>query len=142
RDTKVYDVISELRAMEFRNLDDWLVLLLLMLGCFCLGRSRRVRPVWLLLMTWAAWMSFRSLKEMWLVPVVSCALIASRQKWNPLSRRKIDLQLLSATAATVFLVLIAGAGYLHANSQRLLRVVSDSYPVGAVSYIHQHHLQG
>ncbi|HET9742135.1 MAG TPA: hypothetical protein VFQ00_05240 [Terriglobales bacterium] len=142
RDTKVYDLISELHAMEFRNLDDWLVLLLLMLGCFCLGRSRRVRPVWLLLMTWAAWMSFRSLKEMWLVPVVACALIASRHRWNPVSRRKIGLQLPSATAATVFVVLIAGAGYLHANSQRLLRVVSDSYPVGAVSYIHQHHLQG
>lgn len=145
RDTKIYDIIVEFHAMRFRTLNDWSVLLLLMVACFALGRARRFRPVWALLLGWSAWMGFRSLREVWLVTILSVAVIAApRNEEDPaaekITRTKLSMRL--AVAATVALILLAGASVWSLSSKGLLRQVADNYPLGAVSYIRDHHLQG
>ena len=75
-DTKIYDFVLEFHAMYFRTPNDWAVLALLMLACFALGRSRPFRPAWAVLLAWAAWMGFRSLREVWLIAILSEVIIA------------------------------------------------------------------
>lgn len=145
RDTKIYDIIVEFHAMHFRSLNDWAVLSLLMLACFALGRIRPLRTTWVVLLAWAAWMGFRSLREAWLVAVLSAVIIASYDGEEDQDSRKrvaISLGTWSAVAASVALLLLIGAGIWSLTSQRLLRQVAETYPLGAVRYIHQNHLQG
>ncbi len=144
-DTRVYDVIDELRAMDFRNPGHWAVLLVLMLGCFALGRSRPVRTVWVVLLGWSAWMSFRSMREVWLITIVAVVVIAStdlKDYLEPAPQKSLTLQMGLAVAATVCVLLWAGASHWNVNSQRLFRDVSENFPAGAVSYIHRNHIQG
>jgi len=145
RDTRIYDVIIEFQAMHFRTINDWAVLFLLMLGCFALGRTRPFRPVWGVLLAWAAWMSFRSLREVWLVAILAVVVIARSQSEEHHSSQKsvrVGGLMRLAVAATVVLLLKIGTAVWPVSSQRLLRQVADTYPFGAVNYIHQNHLQG
>ncbi|MFL6436267.1 MAG: hypothetical protein ACJ71Q_01715 [Terriglobales bacterium] len=145
-DTAVYDIITELRAMEFRSWNHWAVLALLMLGCFALGRMRRMQPAWAVLLGWSAWMGFRSMRGAWLVAVISVAVIALRRTEEESPERsqstRTPASMRLAVATTVLVLLVAGAAYWHMSSQNLLRRVSQSYPLGAVAYIHGHNLQG
>jgi hypothetical protein len=145
-DTAVYDILTELQAMNFRTLNHWTVLALLMMGCFSLGRMRRLQPAWAVLLGWTAWMGFRSMREAWLVAVISVAVIAISRSDEPgaqirqSTRTTASMRL--AVATTVLLLLVTGANYWHMSSQTLLHRVSQAYPLGAVAYIHEHHLQG
>jgi hypothetical protein len=145
-DTAVYDIITELRAMDFRTLNHWAVLALLMMGCFALGRMRRLQPAWAVLLGWSAWMGFRSMREAWLVAVISVAVIAISRPDEAAAEIKLSTRITAsmrlAVATTVLLLLVAGASYWHMTSQVLLRRVSQAYPLGAVAYIHKHDLQG
>jgi hypothetical protein len=142
RETKVYNAIGELRAMPFRHPADWAVLVIAMLACFALGRSRVARPVWVILLGWSAWMGFRSLREVWLLAIIGAVIIAGRDFLDPATRTRLGTQMRLAVGTTVAVLLWAGAAYCRMNSQNLLRDVSAGFPVGAVAYIHEHHLHG
>lgn len=145
RDTKIYEVIVEFYAMRFRTVNDWAVLSLLMLACFALGRSRRFRPAWGVLLAWSAWMGFRSLREVWLVAILSVVIIAGsggEEDQVPERNPGIGWPMRVAVAAAVLICLLTGASVWSLSSMRLLRQVAETYPVGAVSYIHRNHLQG
>ena len=145
RDTKIYDIIVEFHAMHFRSLNDWAVLLLLMLACFALGRIRPLRTGWAVLLGWAAWMGFRSLREAWLVAVLSAVIIASSgEEEDPVPGKRFDISLAtwSAVGGSIVVLLVIGAGVWSLTSQKLLRQVAATFPLGAVTYIHQNHLQG
>jgi len=144
-DTKIYNVIIEFSAMQFRTINDWAVLALVMMACFALGRIRPFRPVWALLLAWAAWMGFRSLREAWLVAILSAVIITgSRAEEDHASERNLDtgLSMRLAVAATVLVILVGAANVWSLSSQRLFRQVAETFPAGAVSYIHRNHLQG
>jgi len=145
RDTKIYEVIVEFSAMHFRTINDWAVLSLLMLACFALGRSRPFRPAWGVLLAWSAWMGFRSLREVWLTAIISAVIIASSGGEEDRTGEKnpcLGTPMRLAVAATVFVSLLAGANVWGLSSKELLRQVAETYPVGAVEYIHRNHLQG
>lgn len=143
RDSKIYDVIIEFHAMLFRTINDWAVLALVMLGCFAFGRIRPFRPVWALLLAWSAWMGFRSLREVWLVAILSAVLIATLgEENNTEPAKKLALSMRVALPVSVFLVLLGGASIWPLSSKLLLRQVEAKYPLGAAAYIRQNHLQG
>jgi hypothetical protein len=145
RDAKIYDMIVEFHAMHFRTLNDWAVLLLVMLACFALGRTARLRPAWVLLLGWSAWMGFRSLREVWLVIILSVAVIAAPRREEdqpPVKDVRTNLSLRLAVAAAVALILPTAGVLWSVSSQKMLRQVADVFPLGAVAYIHQNHLQG
>ena len=144
RDAKIYDMIVEFHAMHFRTLNDWSVLLLVMLACFALGRSSRLRPAWVVLLGWSAWMGFRSLREVWIVTILSVMIIATprREEDQPVKPVRTSLSLRLAVATAVALILLTGGVLWSVSSQKMLRQVADAFPLGAVGYIHQNHLQG
>ncbi|HET6932932.1 MAG TPA: hypothetical protein VFI45_21590 [Candidatus Acidoferrum sp.] len=142
---KIYDVILEFQAMFFRTINDWAVLSMLMLGCFALGRARAFRSAWGVLLAWSAWMGFRSLREVWLVTILSAVVAASyisEEEESPVEKRDTGMAMRLAVAAAVIVVLLAGASAWSLSSRGLLRQVTETYPVGAVNYIHRNHLQG
>jgi hypothetical protein len=145
KDTGIYDVIIEFNAMHFRTTNDWTVLLLVMLACFALGRTRPFRPAWALLLGWSAWMGFRSLREVWLMAILSIVIIAdSPEEEAQAPEKKVDISIPMRLAATVavFVAVLTGANIWPFSSQQLLRQLANLYPLGAVNYIHQNHLQG
>jgi len=145
RDTRIYDVIIEFQAMHFRSMNDWAVLFLVMLGCFAMGRMRPFRPAWVLLMAWAAWMSFRSLREVWLVAILSLVCIGLAQgEEEPAAEPNAPFgtAMRLAVAGAVFVALLTGTTIWPLSSQKLLKQVAEVYPLGAVNYIHANHLQG
>ena len=146
RDTKIYDIIVEFHAMHFRTINDWAVLLLLMLACFALGRAQSLRPAWALLLSWSAWMGFRSLREVWLVAILSAVIIASPggegDQVSEKNFRKTGVAMRLAVASAVALALLIGANIWSLSSQQLLRQVAATFPLGAANYIQRNHLQG
>lgn len=144
RDTGLYEFVTELRAMNFRTLNDWAVLCLFMLGCFALGRTRRFRPIWVVLLGWSAWMGFRSIREAWLVAIFSVVVFAMYKGEGRESeaRPRTSLSMRIAVTATVMIILVAGAVRWSVTSSQLLRQLSQVYPLGAVAYIREHRLQG
>ena len=143
RDTRIYNLITEFHAMHFRTYNDWAVLTLVMLGCFAFGRIRPFRPVWALLFGWSAWMGFRSLREVWLVAILSAMVIATLgDEQNAEPAKKLTLSMRVAMPVTVLLVLLAGASLWPFSSKFIFRQVAEEYPVGAAAYIRQNHLHG
>jgi hypothetical protein len=72
----LYDVISELRAMEFRSLTDWFVLVLSVGAAFALGRARRRTPLWILLLLLSVVVSFRSRRDVWFCVLTAVTIIS------------------------------------------------------------------
>ena len=145
QDAQVYNLVSELHAMQFRALNDWFVLGLAMMGCFALGRLRPFRPAWAVLLAWAAWMGFRSIREIDLLVIVSVAIIALRAGEEVVADRasfRLTAQMRFAVSLAVIVVLVAAGMNSPYNSQRLLAQVRQEYPLAATKYIRQNHLQG
>src|SRR5262249_51856127 len=72
---KVFSLVVELRAMDFRHLPHFLALFLALSAAVAVGRRRDIRPLWPLLLFLAAFLAFRSVKEIWFLSVISaCAL--------------------------------------------------------------------
>lgn len=143
RDSKIYDIISEFHAMYFRTANDWAVLVLVMMGCFAFGRVRPFRPVWALLLAWSAWMGFRSVREVWLVAILSVLVIAVLgQEQSAEPAKKLGLALRVGVPVSVVLTLLVGASLWPFSSGLLFRQVAKKFPVGATAYIRENHLHG
>lgn len=144
-DTQVYNVISELHAMQFRVLTDWLVLGLAMMGCFALGRLRPFRSAWAVLLAWAAWMGFRAMREIDLLVIISVTIIALRAGQGEIADRanfRLTGQMRLVVAIALIVWLVAAAVTSPYNSQKLLAQVGGEYPLAATKYIRKNHLQG
>jgi hypothetical protein len=142
---KMYDVISELHAMQFRFFTDWLVLGFAMMGCFALGRLRPFRPAWAVLLAWAAWMGFRTMREIDLLVIISVAVISLRAGQEEAADRasfRLTAQMRFAVALALIVELLAAAVSSPYNSQKLLAQVGGQYPLAATKYIRKNHLQG
>jgi hypothetical protein len=67
--------VNELRALEFRDLTDWVMLGLTGAACFALGR-RRVSAFEVLLLAATAWFAFRARRDLWFVVLADLYILA------------------------------------------------------------------
>ena len=137
----LYRFIIETRAMSFELNVHFAVLLICLAGVFTLGRDRRIRPVWFVLMLWGALLSFHAERDLWLVTVISCGVIAQRigedHPENVPVQRRVWL---AAIACILLLVTIRFKS--GPTNKDLSSLVASRLPLGAVAYLHEHHLQG
>ena len=129
--------INEFHAMAFDRGLHFLVLFAFMAAVFVLGR-RRIEPLWLVLLMWAAVMGFHMERDIWLVTMVSLAVIA--QAWTGITDT-VDRRVWLGATACVLLMLI-GFFKIGPTNKQLQALVAETYPLGAVAYIHEHQLQG
>src|ERR1017187_3433469 len=131
----VMDKISELQAMRFRDLSDFCLLFLALASPAALAWSRRFRLFETGLLDFASVVSFRSLRDVWVMATVSAAILAS----TIVGREKAAVRLPRfATALAVLgvaLAVLAGFRMMHVNNAQLQAQVASSLPVRAVEVI-------
>jgi hypothetical protein len=147
-----FQFVNELRAMEFREPCDWIVLALTGGACWMLGRSpssgRGTRApasafeVMLLVST--AWFSFRARRDLWFVLLADLTILASfRGRWIDQGKRT---SLEAAQWAFVCLALVALAGVCawgrDLSPEGLQRNVEKAFPVKAARVVQERGYQG
>ena len=138
---KLYKFINETRAMQFDLKVHFIVLVVCLLATLALGRMRRIQPIWAILLLWAAFSGFHSERDIWLTTAISACVIADyfaqRKPHATLVNRRVWL----GAVACVLLCIVVRFKTAPSN-QALAGLVGSQMPLGAVAYIHEHHLQG
>jgi hypothetical protein len=138
----VLDKINELKSIPFRDFTDFLVLFLALASAAALAWSRRFRFFEIGLLVFAAVVSFRSQRDVWVMATAAAAILAS----TIISKRKTTLRLppfASTVAAFIAAVaVLAGFRMMHVNDALLEPQVAKTYPVAAVDAIRAHGYSG
>ena len=74
----VTELIGELKAVPFRDITDFTMLGLTLAACAVLARAKHLLPFQTLLFAFAAVVSFRSQRDVWVMAIVAVAIIASQ----------------------------------------------------------------
>jgi hypothetical protein len=133
--TGVMDKISELQAIPFRSVSDFLVLFLAMGAAAALAWRRRFALFEIGLLMFAAVVSFRSQRDVWVMAVAAAAILASTVRGS--RRATIELPRFAAKLAVVVagVAVLVGFRVMHVNNQRLETEVAKSLPVHAVEAV-------
>jgi len=138
-----FQYLSELHPMLFRSPGDWLVLAMTILAAFALGWQRRWPPFSAMLLLIAAFVAFRARRDVWMVALVSLAIIGDTAR-SVLPNKVYDFskgQLL--VAALVSLAALTFIGHSRGIDEKNLKsVVEEKFPVQAVNYIKSNRLPG
>ena len=145
RQTETYQLFPELRAMDFRELSDWVVLGLTGAAAYALGRRSRQSAFDLLLAAAAVYFSFHAKHDLWFVVLAACAVIAGsfhpspkRQQGednNPCWRFGLVGRPIAVTA--VALIIAVTAWKRDLSEVGLQSAVADEFPVRAAAVIEE-----
>jgi hypothetical protein len=141
--------ISEMQAIPFRTWSDYCVLFLAFGTAMALAApvkndgSRRSFPVFeTTLFIFAACVSFRSLRDMWIMAIVAGAILAQQFAASEKERRPIPVFLAPLTVAAVAIILFLGGRLMHLDNGRLNNQLSEDLPVRAVDFVKQQGYSG
>jgi hypothetical protein len=139
-----FQVVLELRALEFREPWDWVMLLLVGMAAFALGRRPAVSAFDVLLLVASVAFAFRARRDIWFATVVSVAILARSHLSVPVPADRFamtwlrGLAVVLAVAAAV--VLAAWARAL--TPSHLDAEVAKKYPVEAAAHVEAHRYPG
>lgn len=149
-------LVSEFNALAFRSLPDYLMLFLALGAAASLAASRGQSsgprfPVFEIgLLAFAAVVSFRCGRDMWVMVIVASALIAQAlgnrgaqaAPANAQSSTLPTILSLPIIAVTIVLLLFGTSRVYQVNNRRLQVQVSDILPVRAVDFVRQNNFAG
>ncbi len=139
----VLNRVSEMEALPFRNLQDYVILLLALAGAAALAWKRRFPVFETAFLVTAVLLSFRSQRDVWITAVGAAAVIASNmpagERESPPRLR--PLPLLTALGALVLMVW-TGSHVFHLRNAELAEHVADTMPVRAVEFVQQKNYPG
>jgi hypothetical protein len=136
------DKISELQALPFRNLSDYLVLIFAIGSAAALTRARRLPLFEAGLLLFAIYVSFRSQRDLWAMVVVGAAILASQIPSRETNRLRVPAAALPFLAAASALGVALSFPLLKINDARLSPKLAETMPVAAVADIEAHHYPG
>ena len=131
------DKITELFAIPFRSLPDWCVLLFAMGATAALGKAGRLLPFETALLTFAAYFSFRSQRDVWVLVVVAVAIVASSLPGRERARIRVPRSAAPLVLLASLLMLVGGFRVLHADNRVLAHLLEQQMPVKAVEAIRE-----
>jgi hypothetical protein len=130
----ILNKISELGAIPFRDIVDFLILLLALGSTVALARRQRFLPFESALLAVAIVLSFRSQRDEWAIIVVAVAILAST-----LPRKKVTTRLprftVALASAAAALMVWGSFRALNVNNPRLEAQVAKTLPADAVNAI-------
>jgi hypothetical protein len=132
------NLISELTAMEFRTLTDWVVLMLTVTAAFLLGRRGGLRPLWILLLLAGAVVSFRSRRDVWFGVILAIAVICYASP--PIidkGRYLLSNAQIAFISAAVGIVLLVALWVQHISQHSLEMEVAKVFPVQAANVVEE-----
>jgi hypothetical protein len=127
--------VSELQAIPFRDISDFLILALAMASAGALAWQRRFVLFETCLLIFAAFATFRSQRDIWLMAIVSVMILAPRLV--VVSRTPIRVPRFAPAAAVVLasLAIFAGFRMMRVNNAFLENEVENTLPANAVKAI-------
>jgi len=145
RQKHIYNSIIEMLPMNFRQPFHFVLVFLAFCAAVGLGWRRNLRPVYLGLFAFAAVLGFRSIKDTWILAVVSVALIASALRTDETDTTHVPSlatkNKLALGICVIAVLAVAWRRYDVTNSWVEMGL-AGSYPEAAVRYVEKHHLQG
>ncbi len=142
RQPRLAKYVGETNPLPFDQASDYLAVLLALGAAFALGRSRRVRPLWVLLLVWAAISAFRAQRDIWVLAIIGCIVIAARLRSGDGAMEPLGRRARLAAVACILAILVVGYQRFAPTSRQQLSYVADRLPLGSVAYIREHHLPG
>jgi hypothetical protein len=129
--------VNELKAPEFREVSDWVMLSLGTAAVFALGRRRRLDTFETLLLAVAAVFAFRSRRDLWLLVVASLAVLATAHRDPVPESARLRLRLRHVLNLGM---LLAGVAVLLAwcrdlREGRLSDTVAEVFPARAAAVV-------
>jgi hypothetical protein len=138
----VMSKVSELQAIPFRGLQDYVVLVFALAAAVVVGRARRIEVFELLLLAFGVLVSFRSLRDEWVVVVVASAILAHGVTGDAGNRFVVRPWAAPLVAAATCVVVFLGFRMQGVDNGFLTTELSKSLPVGAADYVKQKGLSG
>jgi hypothetical protein len=135
--------VNELKALEFREPCDWVMLGLTLAAAFALGRRPKVRSFDVLLLAGCAFLSFRARRDLWLVVLAAAGILSA----GPFPTQAVPgrqwTARLRAALAVCLAVMAVGLGIIRGLSpSRLERTAADVFPAAAARHIAEHGYPG
>lgn len=134
--------IVELFSLPFRSLDDWLVLFLTLAAVAVLARSRLFKFFESVLLFFAAYASFRSQRDLWVVVIVATLILAGELKGNDTNRLQLKVWTAPFIALATVLGVIVIFRIMHVDNARLNAELANDLPVRGVEVIRQNGWSG
>ncbi len=133
----VMDKIAELQAIPFRFLSDYCVLFLALGAAAVLAWRREVKVFETAFLILAAYLSFRSRRDVWIVVVAAVAIVAGGVGSVAVvtSRRSRYWFAGPITAAATAAILLGGFRMMGIDNPRLGAKLAEDMPVRAVEYV-------
>jgi hypothetical protein len=135
--------VQEMQAMPFRNVMNWMVLLLICTAIFALGCARRKNLLLIAALAVSCYCGFRSQRDIWF-PVTFAVLalgftLRSKASPAPAQSRRTYWIALPLTAAVTLCVLNLDPRF---SPTALHKAIEQRFPAKASAYIETHALQG
>lgn len=127
--------VTELAAMPFRGPNDWFVLIFALAAAGVLAKARRYVFFESILLAFAIYISFRSQRDMWVVVIAACAILAQELKGDVKNRPRVSASAAPIVAIATGMMVFIGFCVIHADNAHLSTKLADALPVRAVEVV-------
>jgi hypothetical protein len=136
-------LIPEMKPMNFRTPEHFLLMLLTMLAFLAIGRQQTKDPFKLVLLAVSACIGFAFQSETWITAVVSVAVLGDvffAANDGPDELSYSSKSALWAVPAIVLIIFVLSASRIPSSTDALLEVTARKLPVRACNFIRLNHL--
>jgi hypothetical protein len=143
RQKETYALFAELKAMDFREASDWVVLGLTGAAAYALGRRRGWSAFDVLLLAAGAYFAFHAKHDLWFVVLAACAVVATtplapKPEAPAKGQRFPSLALRACVAAgALALVVVVVARQRGLSESHLWDKVAEEFPATATAVIEE-----
>ena len=139
-----FHCINELRALEFRETSDWVMLALGAGAIFALGRRQRLGCFEVLLLAAAGVLAFRSRRDLWFLVVAAAVVLAGspHPRLAPGARFILTPRRLAVVAAALAGLIVLVAWKRDLSAETLQQKVAGVFPVEAAAIVAQRGYDG
>jgi hypothetical protein len=138
-----FSYFAEMRAMSFRQPQNYVLMLLIMAAFLALGRRRSLRVFELLALTAATLLGFRIQREAWIAALLAVAIVAdatARIARDRESREASRASWENAACAVILTAILLLAAFRLPHQDALRSRLSQTFPVKACDFIRDHGL--
>jgi hypothetical protein len=151
-----YKVIIELQPLSFRGYSHFAELLIAGGAFFAVGRQKRVDIFKLILLSVAAVVAFRTMRDAWFLAITAAACIADSLAWYRAESATGDAGAsaqisdtrsgpwieTAGVAAAVLVLLLISSSATDFTQRGLDRAISADYPVSAINFLRRNQVPG
>ncbi len=136
--------LNELKALEFREPCDWMMLVLAAGACYALGRRQSLSLFDMTLLVFSGWLAFRSRRDMWVLVSTSLYLITAtlRKPAEEGETFRFTWPRIGYLAGGVLFLSAVTLLIRNLTNETIKEEVAKTFPVQAAEYVADHKLGG